>query len=251
MKYLLDEHPVTFHKSLALTIGLNEAIILQYIHFWINSKRKKQEEVWIYKTYNQIQEELPFFSESTIKRAIKKMLDFKILKKENRNKAKIDKTNWYTIDYQKLSEICGIKMTYPVCQNDLSSMSNCNNGEGQNDTTNTIDNPLSTTLNKENTKESENLSTPDEDEQNEIDEHNFKIFWDAYPRKEGRTKAFGYFKQWVRGRRINGKTIKLTDMQIYDAVLAYAKEKKYTETKYIQQGSTFFNTTILDYVDME
>lgn len=100
-------------------------------------------------------------------------------------------------------------------------------------------------------KESKNLSTSDEDEQNEIDEYNFKIFWDAYPRKEGRTKAFGYFKQWVRGRKINGKTIKLTDMQIYDAVIAYAKEKKYTETKYIQQGSTFFNTTILDYVDME
>lgn len=99
--------------------------------------------------------------------------------------------------------------------------------------------------------ESENLSTPDEDGQNEIDEYNFKIFWDAYPRKEGRTKAFGYFKQWVRGRKINGKTIKLTDMQIYDAVLAYAKEKKYTEPQYIQQGSTFFNTTILDYVDME
>lgn len=99
--------------------------------------------------------------------------------------------------------------------------------------------------------ESENLSTTAEDGQNEIDEYNFKIFWDAYPRKEGRTKAFGYFKQWVRGRKINGKTIKLTDMQIYDAVLAYAKEKKYTETKYIQQGSTFFNTTILDYVDME
>lgn len=104
---------------------------------------------------------------------------------------------------------------------------------------------------KEKIKESENLSTPDEDKQNEIDEHNFKIFWDAYPRKEGRTKAFGYFKQWVRGRKINGKIIKLTDMQVYEAVLAYAKEKKYTEPQYIQQGSTFFNTTILDYVDME
>lgn len=108
-----------------------------------------------------------------------------------------------------------------------------------------------TSLIKENIKESENKSTPKKENEDDIDEYNFKIFWDEYPRKEGRTKAFGYFKQWVRGRKINGKTIKLTDMQIYDAVRAYAKEKKYTETKYIQQGSTFFNTTILDYVDME
>lgn len=108
-----------------------------------------------------------------------------------------------------------------------------------------------TSLIKENIKESENQSTPEKESEDEIDEYNFKIFWDAYPRKEGRTEAFGYFKKWVRGRKINGKTIKLTDMQVCKAVEAYAEEKKYTETQYIQKGSTFFNKTILDYVDME
>lgn len=82
MKYLLDEHPITFYKSLAMSIGINEAIILQYIHFWLNSKRTKNKEVWMYKTYSEMQIELPFFSESTIKRTIKKLMELRVLQKK-------------------------------------------------------------------------------------------------------------------------------------------------------------------------
>lgn len=159
MKYLLDEHPITFYKSLAMAIGINEAIILQYIHFWLSSKQTKNKEVWMYKTYSEMQVELPFFSESTIKRTIKKLMELKVLQKKNLNKSKIDKTNWYMIDYKILSEICGVKMELSEYQNDTSIVSNWNDGECQNDTTNTIDYTLNTTLVKENIKESsENLS---------------------------------------------------------------------------------------------
>lgn len=159
MKYLLDEHPITFYKSLAMAIGINEAIILQYIHFWLNSKRTKNKEAWMYKTYSEMQVELPFFSESTIKRTIKKLMELKVLQKKNLNKSKIDKTNWYTIDYKILSEICGVKMELSECQNDTSIVSNWNDEECQNDTTNTIDYTLNTTLVKENIKESSENSS--------------------------------------------------------------------------------------------
>ena len=233
MKYLLDEHPITFHKSLALTIGLNEAIILQYIHFWINSKRKEQEEVWIYKTYSQIQEELPFFSDSTIKRTIKKMLDLKILKKENRNKTKIDKTNWYTIDYQKLSEICGIKTTQSIGQNDTSAWSECNNGECQNDTTNTIDNPLSTTLSKENIKESENKTLSNLEIYKEI--VNYMNVVNEHHRFNKKIPFFYKYQSKATQKLINARLREGYDIEEFKDVIWWGY-KKFVENEFTTQN---------------
>ena len=100
-------------------------------------------------------------------------------------------------------------------------------------------------------KGEESFSTLDSDDKEDIDEYNFNLIWEDYPRQEGKTKAFGYFRKWIRGRKINGKTIKLTDEQMLKAVRVYAKEKKYTDKKFVQLGSTFFNTTILDYIETE
>ena len=85
-----------------------------------------------------------------------------------------------------------------------------------------------------------------------IDEYNFGIIWTEYPRKEGKTNAFKYYRKYVgQGKKINGKNVKLTNDQIYNAVVKYANSVKGKESQYIQMGSTFFNTTIVDYVDEE
>lgn len=94
----------------------------------------------------------------------------------------------------------------------------------------------------------------DNDVDNElaIDEYNFELIWAEYPRKKGKTNAFKYYRKYVRqGKKINGKNVKLTNEQIYDAVIKYANSVKDKEEQYIQMGSTFFNTTIIDYVDEE
>lgn len=105
-KYLLEEHPVTFHSSLAYAIGLNEAIILQKINLWLNCKPHNSEgRAWIYNSYKSWQEQLPFFSESTIKRTMKNLIDMGIILKTNFNQSKFDKTSWYSIDYEKLDKI--------------------------------------------------------------------------------------------------------------------------------------------------
>lgn len=85
---------------------------------------------------------------------------------------------------------------------------------------------------------------------NELKNH-FEDIWQIYPRKEGKAKACTYFLQWVKGKTINGIKTKLTDEQIYMAVLAYKKkcEKENTEKQYIKKGENFFKDTILDYVE--
>lgn len=129
-KYLLDEYPVMFHSSLAVALGLNEAILLQRINLWLNCKPHNADgRSWIYNSYKSWQEQLPFFSESTIKRALKNLADKGIVIKGNFNKFKMDRTIWYSIDYNKLDKIMDT-LNLPLGQNDTMIL-------GQNDTTNT------------------------------------------------------------------------------------------------------------------
>ena len=72
--------------------------------------------------------------------------------------------------------------------------------------------------------------------------------------RSGRAKAEEYFLKFVTtGRKINGKNIKLTDVQIWKAVCKYKQEckKNKIEQQYIKHGDTFFNKAVLDYIEKE
>ena len=104
-RYLLDEHPISFHPSLAVALGINEAILLQKINFWLNCKPKNADgRSWIYNTYKNWQEQLPFFSESTIRRTLKHLIDEGLIITNNFNANKFDQTLWYSINYEKLDQ---------------------------------------------------------------------------------------------------------------------------------------------------
>lgn len=82
---------------------------------------------------------------------------------------------------------------------------------------------------------------------------NFEKIWKEYPHKKGKAKAFEFYKQWIKGRKIAGITKKLTNEQIENAVRKYKLEckKNRTEEQYIKHGDTFFNKAILDYTEQE
>lgn len=124
--YLIEEYPLIVLPTLAKLIGLNEAIILQQVHYWINNRhaKLKKGKRWCYNSYSQWQEQFPFWSTQTIARAIKNLEEKKILISSNFNKLKMDKTKWYTIDYTS-------------CQNEILILSKRYNGKHQNDMTNT------------------------------------------------------------------------------------------------------------------
>lgn len=96
---------------------------------------------------------------------------------------------------------------------------------------------------KENTKE----------KNDELISHFNKIM-EHYPKKskEGKTKALQFFLQWINGKQINHTKIKLTDEQMFFAVMKYAKqcEENKTEDQYIKRCDNFFKETILDYVEV-
>lgn len=81
----------------------------------------------------------------------------------------------------------------------------------------------------------------------------FELIWEKYPNKRGKAKALEYYLQWIKGRKISGINKRLTDKQMYYAVVKYAKEceEKETDTQFIKHGDTFFNKAILDYIEGE
>ena len=104
-RLLIKENPVMIIPSLAVKIGLNEAVVLQQIHYWLGiSKHRIEGRIWVYNTYEEWQKQLPFWSVSTIKRTILSLEMKGLLLSANFNAMKMDKTKWYSIDYEKLQE---------------------------------------------------------------------------------------------------------------------------------------------------
>lgn len=98
---LIQEDPLLVLPSLAVAIGLNEAIFLQQIHFHLRfSKNERDGQTWVYNTFEEWQEEMPWWSISTLKRIVSKLQKIGLLITTSQyNKMPIDKTLWYTIDY--------------------------------------------------------------------------------------------------------------------------------------------------------
>lgn len=106
-RLLLPEPPLQVLPSLAVLIGLNEAIFLQQLHYWLQKSGKARDgQVWIYNTYAEWQQQLPFWSNATLRRIIGNLEEKKLIIGTDRfNQSKIDRTKWYAIDYQALDRL--------------------------------------------------------------------------------------------------------------------------------------------------
>ena len=110
MEKLFNDNPLAIDKELAVIIGLNEALILQQVHYWlkINEKNKRncyRGKYWTYNTINEWQEKFPFWSTSTVKRVFKNLRDMDLIIVDNFNVYQLDRTLWYTINYEELERL--------------------------------------------------------------------------------------------------------------------------------------------------
>ena len=130
---LISEPPLQVLPTLAVKVGLNGALFLQQLHYWIlRSNKVKENTVWVYKSLDEwIEEDFPFMSRSTLKRTISDLKKADLIITKTFNKMKIDKTNWYTINYKKLES-----MSLPWGQNEPSIGSKWTYAEVQNEPTN-------------------------------------------------------------------------------------------------------------------
>lgn len=100
LKLLIPEPPLQVLPSLANTIGLNEAIVLQQIHYWLSkSTHQKEGYTWIYNTYKEWLEQFPFWSERTLQTIFLSLEKKGLVVSKMFSKIKGDRTKWYRIDY--------------------------------------------------------------------------------------------------------------------------------------------------------
>lgn len=110
-KLLFNEEPITINRLAAKVLGLNEAIVVQQVHYWLEINRKAKinlydNRTWTYNTYEKWQNEnFDFWSTRTVMRIFVNLFDKGIFIRGNYNKKKYDKTTWVSIDYDKLDEI--------------------------------------------------------------------------------------------------------------------------------------------------
>lgn len=225
MSLLISEPPLQVLPSLAVKIGLNEAIVLQQIHYWLlKSKNVRDGHKWIYNSFPEWHKQFPFWSEITIKRTFNSLEKQGLLITGNYNKAKFDRTKWYRIDYDKLG------MIRPSYQNDTTMVPNRYDGKDQNDPTNTKRLPETTTENTN--KHSASHSNAQHVPQLEAE---FEEVWSDYPNKKGKKQAFNHYKSWRKESTNHTNAYLIKKLKQY---LIYCQQNSWYHP---MNGSTWFN----------
>lgn len=106
-KLLMDEPPLQVLPTLARIIGLNEAIVLQQIHFRSRTKNPGRDgRRWVYDSYEQWQAEcFPFWSRDTVKRAFRSLENQGLLYVGCFNAKRSDRTKWYALNFERLASL--------------------------------------------------------------------------------------------------------------------------------------------------
>lgn len=103
---LINEPPLQVLPTLARIIGLNEAIVLQQVHYWLNPDFNTnffEGKHWVHNTFNQWQKQFFFWSRKTIKRTIASLENSGLL--ISFITVGFKKTKYYTLDYDLLGRI--------------------------------------------------------------------------------------------------------------------------------------------------
>lgn len=237
----------SFNIELAKEFGIEEAIIINNLFFWISKnivdgRHYHDGKYWTYGSIKALHQLFPYMSEKAIRGAIQNLIKKEIIITGNYNKSPYDRTLWYAFTEKGISVLQKFKIDFPIWvnQNDQEGEPIPDNKHIEKDIYNNI------VLDEE--KENGEISKAEKNLK--IDKDNFELIWEDYPRKDGKTEAFKKYRKWVNeGKVVNGQKIVLSPEQIDTAVRIYKKEVEFVEKRYIKQGSTFFGDCLLDYIE--
>lgn len=104
-----------FSSTIAQQIGLNEAIFIQQVYYWMTHNKQdrtkkhthnREGRWWVYNTFDQWKEDLPWWSVRTIKRICSKLEegDRPILISRKFGEKNWKQLKWYTLDFDALND---------------------------------------------------------------------------------------------------------------------------------------------------
>lgn len=204
-----------FNSSAAEIVGVDGAVMLQNISFWIeknraNNKHFYDDSYWTYNSVNAFEKLFPFWSRRQIARILKNLIDDGYLISGNYNKLNYDRTKWYAITIKG----------YCILPNGEMECTKKENGNNQ-----TVQ-PIPD-INTDNKPDIYTVSDAEE-------------IWNMYPNKKGKSQVI---------KKIPGILKKHSKEQLIRCIERYSNEVKGKESQYILNGSTFFNGRFEDYLD--
>jgi len=116
----------SFNIKLAEQYGIEEAILLDNLGFWLLTNLKNgtnifDGEVWTYNSSRAFSEIFPYMNSKKIQRSLSKLEELGILKSGNFNKLAFDHTKWYTIIDTEVRIMYGLENVSSIGQNVQSS----------------------------------------------------------------------------------------------------------------------------------
>lgn len=114
----------SFDIDIAKEYGIPAAILLKHFYYWVeknrtNEKHYKDGYFWTYNSMKSFCQLFPYMSDSTIKRAIKKLVDGGLIIEAVYNDIPFDRTKWYTLTPDGYERI---KNSVALVQNDQSHL---------------------------------------------------------------------------------------------------------------------------------
>lgn len=92
----------SFNKEIATEIGVDKAIMLHHLHYWIlknvaNQSNYFDGNYWTYNSLKAFTELFPFWTEKQIRRILQQLEDDGYILTGNYNKSTYDRTKWYAL----------------------------------------------------------------------------------------------------------------------------------------------------------
>lgn len=102
---MLQNSNICFNTKIAEIAGINGAVILNNLYFWITNNESKKKNYydgyyWTYNSAKALKELYPCLTQKQVRTALKKLKDEGLIITGNYNKTKYDRTLWYTITYK-------------------------------------------------------------------------------------------------------------------------------------------------------
>ncbi len=120
---LVPERPLLLMPRLAILIGLDRALVLQQVRYWLGDDRRplvRDGRRWVAKSYPEWRErDFPFWSERTIQAVFLALEERALLLARQYSTRDGDRTKWYTIDFARLAALTDAVLENGVASDEI------------------------------------------------------------------------------------------------------------------------------------
>lgn len=161
-----------FFKVLAKDYGVNCAVVLKEIYFWLKVNLKKKRNiikgsVWTYSSVKELEKRIVFLSDSQIRTAISRLIKLGVLVKDFLGKG-YDRTSWFSIPKEVFEKLLRLEKSTRHPSDKSDNLISCLSQIHLLNSANDINNNINISFNKEyitkNIKEEEAPPSPEETE---------------------------------------------------------------------------------------